>query len=124
LDREPLNVRHIRDLLDYIEAEAMAGVREHREGQPHPDFVTALKEFIGKYGVHIPVVLAPVGLSPERTRQMQEGFARDWRGHESATRALRPLLDLALADAEGRDHAEQSRLFRLAFPQGTAALTS
>jgi hypothetical protein len=122
MSRETLNVQHIRDFLDYIEAEAMTGVHEQtHQGEPHRDFVNALKVFMGKYEVYIPVVVAPPTLSPTRVRKMQEGYLRDWRAHQQAMQTLRPLFDLVLAIAEKQPQEERSRLYRAAFPHGDDA---
>jgi len=120
MNPETLNVQHIRDFLDYIEAEAMTGVHEQtHKGEPHRDFVNALKVFMGKYGVYIPVVVVPKSTSPTRLRAMQEGYLRDWRNHQQAIQTLRPLFELVLAVAEKQSQEDQSRLHRAAFPHGT-----
>lgn len=117
MSHETLNVQQIRDFLDYIEAEATACVHEQRsEHEPHPDFVNALKEFMSKYGISLPVVTVPPDISPTGTRKIREGFLRDWRQHQHAMQSLRPLFDLLLAVAKGRPPEEQSRLHSEAFP--------
>jgi hypothetical protein len=122
MSHESLNVQHIRDFLDYIEAEAMTSVHEQaHSGELHRDFVNALKVFIGKYHVSLPVIVAPSGISPSQISKMREGYLRDWRTHRAALQTLRPLFDLMLAVAEQQPSEEQSTLCRAAFPHGTSA---
>ncbi len=123
MGHQALNTQQIRDLLEYVEAEAMAGVYEtRRAGDTHPEVVAGLKDFISEYGVMIPVIAARHPLSPDKEATVRGAFLRDWQSHQRAMQTLRPLLDLILAVAEAKPEEELSRLHSAAFPEATRAM--
>ncbi len=119
-----LNTQHIRDFLDYIEAEAFLGVHDRtKASEPPRRYVEALQAFMGTYHVCLPLVLAPTTTPPMRRRKFQEAILQDWRAQRDAMHIVRPLFDLLLAVAEQRPGDETDLLYRASFPRTTDQVT-
>lgn len=121
-----MNVDQIRELLDYLEAEAMASTYEQRPVREDPprDYHTTIRRFLEKYEIVLPLAVAKGKPSPAQERKIRDGFKRDWREHQAALNTLRPLFDLFFACAEGKPGEVLAHLHEAAFPHASAAMRS